>query len=129
MENVIHIDLKTREYKLLSGSSYIKTPKWISDKKATINIQNEDQKCFKYCMLYHKHKNEIKCHPERLYHYKKWKNSEEFNFDGIKFPLEVNDLKKFCKQYDISLNLYITSDKEITPYLTCARYERKPDIY
>ncbi len=46
----LHIDLKIREYKPLSGSSYIKTPKWISDKKATVNIKNEDQKCFKYCM-------------------------------------------------------------------------------
>ncbi len=33
LENVIHIDLKIREYKPLSGSSYIKTPNWISDKK------------------------------------------------------------------------------------------------
>ena len=127
LENVIHIDLKIREYKPLPGSSYIETPKWISVKKATVNIKNEDQKCFKYCMLYHKHKNEIKCHPERLYHYKKWENSDEFNFDGIKFPVEVNDLKKFCKQNDISLNLYITSDKEIIPYLTCAKYERKQE--
>jgi hypothetical protein len=56
-------------------------------------------------MLYHKHKNEIKWNPERLCHYKKWENLEEFNFDGIKFPVEVNDLKKFCKQNNISLNL------------------------
>jgi hypothetical protein len=125
--NVIHVDLKIREYKPLSGSSYIKTPKWISDKKATTNIKNEDQKCFKYCMLYHKYKKEIKWNPERLYHYKKWENSKEFNFDGIKFPVEVNDLKKFCKQNDISLNLYITSEKEIIPHLTCAKDERKPD--
>jgi hypothetical protein len=118
LENVLHIDLKIREYKPLSGSSYIKTPKWISDKKATVNIKNEDQKCFKYCMLYHKHKNEIRFHPERLHHYKKWENLEEFNFDGIKFPVEVNDLKKFCKQDNISSNLYITSEKEIIPYLT-----------
>jgi hypothetical protein len=39
----------------------------------------------------------------------------------------VNDLKKFCKQNDISFNLYITIDKKIIPYLTFARYERKPD--
>jgi hypothetical protein len=64
-------------------SSYIITPKWIPGKKATINIQNEDQKCFKYCILYHKHKNEIKCHPGRISYYKNWENSKEFKFDGI----------------------------------------------
>jgi hypothetical protein len=62
-------------------------------------------------MLYHKHKNEIKWNSERLYHYEKWENLEEFNFDRIKFPVEVNDLKKFCKQNNISLNLYIISEK------------------
>jgi hypothetical protein len=39
----------------------------------------------------------------------------------------VNDLKKFCKQNEISLNLYITKGKEIIPHLTCGRDERKPD--
>jgi SH3-like domain-containing protein len=79
LENAIHIDFKIREYKPLSGSSYIKTPKWISYKKATVNIKNEDEKCFTYSMLYHKHKNEIKFYPERLHHYKKWDNLKEFN--------------------------------------------------
>jgi hypothetical protein len=78
-------------------------------------------------MLYHKHKNEIKFHPERLHHYKKWENLEEFNFDAIKFPVEVNDLKKFCKQNYISVNLYIMNEKEIIPHLTCRKDERKPD--
>jgi hypothetical protein len=49
---VIYFDFKIKEYKPTSGSSCIKTPKWISDKKATLNIKNED---------------EIKCNPERLY--------------------------------------------------------------
>src|SRR5207244_3412701 len=57
---IIHVDLKLREYKPLSGSNYIELPDWISAKKATINIKNDDQKCFKYCMSYHKHKHEIK---------------------------------------------------------------------
>jgi hypothetical protein len=67
LKNVINIDFKLREYKPLSGSFYIDLPDWIKNKKATINIKNDDQKCFKYCMLYHKHKNEIKDNPERIY--------------------------------------------------------------
>jgi hypothetical protein len=50
---------------------------------------------------------------------------EELNFYGIKFPVKVNDLKKFCKQNDISLNLHVTSEKEIISHLTCGRDERK----
>ena len=70
MVNVIYVDLKLREYKPLSGSSYIELPKWIYNKKPTVNIKNKDQKCFEYCLQYHKHKNEITHHPERVSWYK-----------------------------------------------------------
>ena len=30
------------------SGSYIETPKWINNKKATINPQNKDDKCFQY---------------------------------------------------------------------------------
>ncbi len=38
LKNLINIDFKFREYKPLSGSSYIDLPNWIKNKKATINI-------------------------------------------------------------------------------------------
>jgi hypothetical protein len=43
LNNVVNIDFKLREYKPLSGSSYIELPNWIYNKKATIIIKNEDQ--------------------------------------------------------------------------------------
>jgi hypothetical protein len=41
LQKVLYIDLKLREYKLISGSSCIPTPKHISDTESTINIKNE----------------------------------------------------------------------------------------
>ena len=35
------IDLKT-------SGSYTETPDWIKNKKATINVENDDDKCFQY---------------------------------------------------------------------------------
>jgi hypothetical protein len=125
LDNVINIDFKLREYKPLSGSSYIELPKWIYNKKATINIKNEDQKCFKYCLQYHKHKNEITHHPERVSWYSKWDN--DYDFTNIKFPVEVDDIIKFCKQNNISINLYVVNEKSIQPYLTCSQVEKKSD--
>jgi hypothetical protein len=125
LENVVNVDFKLREYKPLSGSSYIELPKWIYNKKATVNIKNEDQKCFKYCLQYHKHKNEITHHPERVSWYSKWDN--DYDFTNIKFPVEVDDIKKFCKQNNISINLYVVNEKSIQPYLTCSQDEKKSD--
>ena len=33
--------------------SYIDFPKWIKNKKATINPKNNDDKCFQYALLLH----------------------------------------------------------------------------
>jgi hypothetical protein len=123
--NVVNVDFKLREYKPLSGSSYLELPKWIYNKKATINIKNEDQKCFKYCLQYHKHKNEITHRPERVSWYSNWNN--DYDFSNIKFPVEVDDIKKFCKQNNISINLYVVNGKSIQPYLTCSQDEKKSD--
>jgi hypothetical protein len=122
---IIHVDFKLREYKPLSGSNYIELPGWISAKKATINIKNDDQKCFKYCMSYHKHKHEIKKDPQRLYHYKQWNN--DYNYEGIAFPVSADDINKFCKQNNVSVNVYIINKEEILPYQTTARDEKKDD--
>jgi hypothetical protein len=120
--NVVNIDFKLREYKPLSGSSYIELPVWINNKKATINIKNEDQKFFKYCLQYDKHKNEITHHPERVSWYSKWNN--DYDFNNIKFPVEVDDIKKFSKQNNISINLYIVNGKSLFDF---SQGEKKSD--
>lgn len=38
------------KYNPTRGCSFIELPKWIQDKKACINIQNEDNQCFKHCI-------------------------------------------------------------------------------
>ena len=58
------------KYNPTRGGKFIPLPKWVQNKKACINIKNEDNKCFKYsvqcgiCKVYEKD------HPERLFHYK-----------------------------------------------------------
>ena len=32
------------------GGSYIVSPKWLKNKKATINLKNKDDKCFQYAL-------------------------------------------------------------------------------
>lgn len=125
LDRIIYLDVKIRIYQPFQGSSYIQTPKWIADKKATINIKNEDEYCFKYCVMYGLFKNEIKYDPERVSHYKKLeeKYHNSINFDKIKFPFEVKDynMRMFQnKNPTISLNIYYVEDKMILPLKFCA---------
>ena len=43
----IHYD----KYNPTRAGKYMELPKWNSLKKACINIKNEDEQCFKYCVL------------------------------------------------------------------------------
>ena len=74
-------------------SSYISLPNWISNKKAIVNIQNKDDKCFLWCILrylYPRDRDE-----ERLKDLKKYEFS--LNTKGITFPMKLKDITKFEK--------------------------------
>ena len=48
------------------GGSYIDSPGWIEKKKATINPNNEDDKCFQYATTVALNHEEIKRNPQRI---------------------------------------------------------------
>ena len=47
-------------------SSYIDSPKWLKDKKATINPKNNDNNCFQYALTAALNYQNIKSNPERI---------------------------------------------------------------
>ena len=61
VHSIIKLEFHTAEFISLRGRSYIRLPKELKDKKAIINIQNKDNKCFLWCVLrklYPKNKNQ-----------------------------------------------------------------------
>ena len=87
----------------MKGSSYTRLPKEILIKKACINVQNEDNHCFKWSILAAQHPQ--KNHSERVSVYTKFES--ELNFDGIEFPVTLKQISKFEKQNHVSVNVYI----------------------
>ena len=52
---------------LSRGRSYIDSPKWLRNKKATINPKNKkDDRCFQYAVTVALNYEQIKDHPERI---------------------------------------------------------------
>ena len=51
LHSIIKLELHTVEWIPLRGSSYIELPKELKDKKAIINMKNDDDKCFIWCVL------------------------------------------------------------------------------
>ena len=92
-KEVINLEIHTVEFNPMKGSSYIPLPDWISNKKAIVNIQNKDEKCFIWCVLRYLHPKEI--HEERLTDLNKYEFS--LNTKGITFPMKLKDISKFEK--------------------------------
>ncbi len=102
----IFLDIHIFKSDPLQASSYIDLPKKIKLKKAVVNIQNKDNKCFLWSVLAHLHPPQWK--PERVEHYKKYKNT--LNVNDLKFPMSLRDIPKFEKMNNLSVNVYGLTD-------------------
>ena len=54
-KEVVQLEIHTVEFNPTKGSSYIPLPDWITNKKAIVNIENKDEKCFLWCILRYLH--------------------------------------------------------------------------
>ena len=67
--------------------SYIDFPKWLKDKKSTVNQNNNDNKCFQYATTPALNFNKIDKNPQRISRIKLW--------NDINFPANRKDWNKF----------------------------------
>ena len=88
------LEIHMAEWRPIFGSSYISLPEQIKKKKAVINIKNEDEQCFKWCVT--RALNPVEEHPERITKELK-RQSERLNWGGLKFPVELKEIKNLEK--------------------------------
>ena len=82
-------------YKPLREETWVPLPKELANKKAIINMQNEDNKCFLWCVL--RAFNPKDNHPERVDKDLKL-NENTLNMEGIEYPVSLKDIDKFENQ-------------------------------
>ena len=89
---VISLVLHTTKWEPIYGSSYMPLDPYLANKKAIINIKNEDDKCFMWCVLRALYpKND---HPERID--KDLKSKQDIiNMKGIRYPVSLKAIERF----------------------------------
>ena len=108
---IIHFD----KYDPTRAGHYLELPKVIASKKACINIKNDDDYCFKYCVYCRFHEIYKKDHPQRMYHYTKSANNDTFiKWDGVGFPASNDDIDTFerINENTISVNVYVLDNND-----------------
>ena len=89
------------------GGSYIDSPKWLKNKKSTINPKNNDDKCFQYAVTLALNLDKIKKDPQRVSKIKPF--IEKYNWEDIDFPSTSKDWKKFECNHEVALNILCVS--------------------
>ena len=102
-KKVIRLDVNFVRWNPLGGSAWIPLPAKLANKKAVINMKNQDDFCFKWCIS--RAANMVENHPERITP-KLREQAEKFDWTDCKFPMTLDKIKFFEKRNNISVNVY-----------------------
>ena len=122
LDNVLSLSVNIAKYQPLKGSSYIELPKYLKDKKAIVNVKNQDDECLKWALLAALHP--AKKDPQRVNKYMQFK---ELRFTGVDFPTPLSQMPKVERLNNLAINvfgyskqagihpLYLTNDLDHEP--------------
>ena len=124
---VIKLVLHTTRWDPLYGGTYIPLDPYLANKKALINMQNEDEKCFMWSVLralYPKDTN-----PQRIDKDLKSKQNT-INMDGIRYPVNFRAIDRFeIQNPNISISVVgYNKDDLVHPLRTSIYTKRKHNI-
>ena len=105
----------------------MKFPKWVVNKRATINPKNGDNKFFEYSITVALHHQDIENHPKIITNI--GPHIGLYNWEGIEFSARINDWKRFERNNKtIALNILFVPNNEKTINLAYkSKYNRKPE--
>ena len=113
VEEILSQYLNISSYLPLSGSTYCELPEELKNStKGSINIQNNDNKCFLWCHVRH-----LNCKGKNL-----WEISGEdreiaknLNYNSVEFPVSKKDYCKISVINKININVFSYEDKVVFP--------------
>ena len=114
MSTVVYLQCDVIKYDPIKGSSFIELPLKFKNKKAIINVKNDDNQCFKWAILSALHP--VDKDAQLVSKYTQY--NDELDFTGLSFPFEADKISKFEKLNDICINLFVYEDVNEVIYST-----------
>ena len=103
-ERALSLDIHFTDFIPLRGSTFLSLPKKIRDKKAVINMKNNDDQCFKWSVT--RALNPVEKNSERVSK-ELIDQSERLDWSGLKFPVKLDQIVIFEKNNpQISINVF-----------------------
>jgi len=104
-----------------AGHGYSPLPDYLKAKKAIVNVQNKDERCFGYAILAWWKGKDVDGQLDNLTRQKAYTEADfqELGLDRIKYPVEPAEVSELEVQLGISIDVFCYSDDEgrkIYPY-------------
>ena len=115
IERILNFFLNIVSYVPLKGRSYFPLPEELrNSRKGLINLQNDDNQCFRWCHV--RHLNPLEHHNERITQ-KDREIAKTLDYSGVTFPVTLRDMDKIEKGNKININAYIYNEdgKYVSP--------------
>ena len=125
-DRIIHIVIDFHISNLTRGSTYIPLPDWLAKKKAIINPKNSDLECFRWAVIAAMRWEEIDRDYQRISKLRRYE--EDFDWDGIKFPASIRDIKRFESRNEITINILALEDKKVYICRKGKEYDRVANL-
>ena len=108
-QQIRRLEIHFANWKPIRGSTFIPLPTKFKNKRAVVNIKNEDNQCFKWCIT--RALNPVDKDPNRITK-KLVEQSKSFNWEGLKFPVGLKEIKIFEKNNSsIAINVFGFEDE------------------
>ena len=110
-QDIDEVILEIYKVKDIQASSYIELPEKYKNNKSIINIKNDDQFCFLWCILAHLFP--VEDHKNRTSSYSMHTNKLILN--GLEFPMKIKDIPKFENLNNLNVNVFELTRTVLTP--------------
>ena len=105
---ILNLYFNIVSYEPLRGRSYFPLPGELRHhRKGLINLQNDDNECFRWCHV--RHINPIENNPQRITQ-KDRKIAQTLDYTGVTFPVTIKDMGHIEKQNKININAYLYNE-------------------
>ena len=106
VDKLIWLDTTAWLLEPLRGGSFIPLPTWIRNTLCVVNVQNNDDECYRHSVMAALYDGGHDKH--RVGSYTHFYTEEDApNFDGLEYPLRIKDIRKFeAKNPKISVHVY-----------------------
>ena len=100
LNGIVNVILEIYKVNDIQASSWVELPEKYKNNKSIINIKNDDQFCFLWCILAHLFP--VEDHKNRTSNYSMHTNKLILN--GLEFPMKIKDIPKFENLNNLNVN-------------------------